>query len=606
MRNLKQFLAALPHSPGVYQMQDDRGVVIYIGKAKNLKNRLSSYFTRQTKDPKTTSLVQAVHDITVTTTASESEAILLECTLIKKHLPKYNILLRDDKSFPYIVLSEHAFPRLELYRGTRKKAGRLFGPYPDTRAVRETIQLLQKLFRLRTCTDSYFHSRKRPCLLYQLQRCNAPCVNNISQEDYESSVGMTALFLEGKNDVIIAALIQRMEQESGEQHYEKAAFYRDQIHRLRELQNKQLIFSDVASLDVIGFASGAGSVAIQLLSIRHGQLIGSRSYFPKLPLYWEINDLISAFITQHYLNERVSVDIMPDVFLLPFSLQDKEALFDALSMRRGKSVKSQTGKQGIKKQWLMMAMQNAEESLGIYLSTKSNIAARLKALQDVLLLTSPPKRIECFDISHTQGEATVGACVVFDHMGPCKEDYRRYNMQTLTHGNDLAAMRETLLRRYRHVAETKEKCPDLIIIDGGEQQLTVASEVLSLLSLAIPLISVSKGVGRRAGFEVIHERNKPAYRLPVHSPALHLIQHLRDEAHRFAITGHRKRRDKMSIQSTLESIPGIGAKKRRDLLRYFGGIQGLARASLERLMEVPGIDLVLAERIFTALHDATL
>lgn len=607
MLNLKQFLAAVPHSPGVYQMLNDAGLVIYVGKAKNLKNRLSSYFSRQVKDSKTSSLLQAVHDIAITVTQSENEALLLECTLIKKHLPKYNILLRDDKSFPYIVLSAHAFPRLEFYRGSRKRAGHSFGPYPDTRVVRETIQLLQKLFRLRTCSDAYFNARSRPCLLYQLKRCNAPCVNYISAEDYQSSVHLAALFLEGKNNIVINELAKRMEVESQHLNYEKAALYRDQIQRLRQIQDKQPVFSTAESVDVIGFASSAGIATIQLLTLRHGQLIGSTSHFPTLPLYWDDREVLSAFISQHYFDERLQATQIPAEFILPVALNDENVILKALTSQAKKSIKMHMAKQGIKKQWLMIAMKNAEESLAMYLSTKANMAARFKGLQEALALATLPKRIECFDISHTQGEATVGSCVVFEHEGPLKEDYRRYNIRELTQGNDLAAMREVLMRRYKNVIDINAKRPDLMIIDGGSLQLSVAHKALQELGLSdIYLISVSKGLGRKAGFETIHEMDKKSYRLPPHSLGLHLIQQIRDEAHRFAITGHRKRRDKARIQSTLETIPGIGAKRRRDLLRYFGGIQGLLHASLERLMEVPGIDLVLAQRIFMALHDASL
>jgi excinuclease ABC subunit C len=607
MLNIKQFLAALPRLPGVYQMLDKTGKVIYVGKAKDLKNRLSSYFSGQVKDPKTTSLVQAVDDITITVTQTENEAILLECTLIKKQLPKYNILLRDDKSFPYIALSDHPFPRLEFYRGTRKKKGRLFGPYPDSRTVRETISLLQKLFRLRTCTDAYFHTRKRPCLLYQLQRCTAPCVGHIADADYEIAVNFAALFLEGKNDMVIDALIARMEQESALLHYEKAAHYRDQINRLRQLQDKKSLFESAYSADVLGIAQKAGVVAIQVLTLRHGQLIGSTSYFPRLPFYWTLQDVLEAFITQHYLEHASQANFMPSELIIPFHIDNQLTIQEVLAAVGNKTVKIHTAKQGIKKQWLLSAVQNAEESLALYLSTKTNTLARFKALETALSLKKMPERVECFDISHTHGDATVGACVVFDHAGPKKEDYRLYNIRGLVRGDDLAAMREVLQRRYKNQAGSHEKQPDLIIVDGGKQQLHLAQAVFTELEMTtIPLIGVSKGIGRKPGLEMIHQVNKPPYRLPVHSLALHLIQHIRDEAHRFAITGHRKKREKESIKSILETIPGIGAKRRRDLLRYFGGIQGLAHASLDRLMAVPGIDFVLAERIFTALNNATI
>lgn len=607
MRNSKQFLSALPKTPGVYQMINQHGAVIYVGKAKNLKARLTSYFSNQTKDTKTASLMKSVVDITITVTESEKDAVLLECTLIKKHLPKYNILLRDDKSYPYILLSDHPYPRLELYRGARKKNGQLFGPYPNAGTVRETIKLLQKLFRLRTCSDHYFVYGKIPCLLYQLKRCTAPCVDYISEEEYRLSVNDAALFLEGKNEMVVNALLARMEKASENLHYEKAAFYRDQINRLRQLQDKQPIFSNSPSVDIIGIASTSGIVVIQLLIVRNGQLIGSEAYYPKLPPFWELSDVLHAFISQHYLNRLSSVDFMPSQLLLPIVLDDQSILELTLTAIAEKTVSIQVPKLGVKKKWLMMATKNAEESLSLYLSTKANMAGRFKELENVLDLKEPLKRIECFDISHTQGEATVGSCVAFDHSGPLKADYRRYNIRSAIKSDDLSAMKEIFSRRYKYLHENQEKKPDLIIVDGGKLQLQIAKTVLDELKVTdIPIIGVSKGKGRKAGFETIHEIQKPSYRLPPHSIALHLIQHIRDEAHRFAITGHRQRRNKARVHSVLETIHGIGSKRRRDLLRYFGGIQGLSRASLERLMEVPGIDLVLAERIYAALHDATL
>lgn len=608
MRDIKTFLSHLTHHSGIYQMLDEKGVVIYVGKAKDLKKRVSSYFTGKVKDPKTTSLVKLIADVDITVTRSENEAVLLECNLIKQHRPRFNVLLRDDKSYPYIYIStEHPFPRVDIYRGPRKKQGRYFGPYPSSLAVRETINHLQKLFGLRTCRDTYFAARSRPCLLYQIGRCTGPCVNYVTTDEYAQQVHLAVLFLEGKSSELIDVLQKKMEATSIAQNYELAADYRDQINRLRQIQDKQYVDVGGGNADIIGFAMQAGIACIQLLSIRHGQMLGSRSYFPSIPLTVSAEEIVSAFITQHYLSHPTSIESIPKLLIIDTPISDHLLLEQVLAEQAQHAVKIISEVRGERKQWLSMAQNTAKQSLAAHLFNKTNFYERLVSLQEFLGLDSLPKRIECFDISHTMGEATVGSCVVFDQNGPLKSDYRRFNVQDITPGDDLAAMRQVLLRRFKHLIAEQAILPDVIFIDGGGGQLMVAEQILEKLQIQGPLlVAVSKGPGRKAGYESLHTLQHPPRHLPADSLALHLIQQIRDEAHRFAITSHRARRDKARRQSSLENIPGIGAKRRRDLLRYFGGIQGVAHASLDELVKVPGISRSLAERIFAIFHDATI
>lgn len=606
MQDLKSFLANLPHYPGVYQMLSEDGGVLYIGKAKNLKKRVSSYFAGA-KDLKTQTLVQQIKDIDITVTNTESEAVLLECNLIKKYMPPYNILLRDDKSYPYIMITHlHDYPRIDLYRGLRKKDALYFGPYPNVGAVRETINLMQKLFGIRTCGNAYFAARTRPCLLYQIGRCTGPCVDLISKEDYAKNVQLAVLFLQGKSNELVEALQGQMEKAASNLNFELAARIRDQVARLRQIQDKQYVDVGDSNVDAIGLAVRAGVVCIQLLSIRAGRLLGSRSYFPKVPAHTEGEEIISAFLAQHYLNHPSHIESIPREMIVGVDITDKSMLQDTLSEQAGFKVNIVVPIRGDKKKWLAMAETTAGQSLLAKMMQKANIEERILELQKVLDLPELPKRMECYDISHSMGEATVGSCVVFDRNGPLKNDYRRFNITDITPGDDPAAMRQVLSRRFKRLQKEDAVLPDVVFIDGGATQLKMAAQVMTELNVTgALLVGVSKGPDRKAGFETLHFIDLPPMHLPADSPALHLIQQIRDESHRFAITGHRQRRDKSRRQSSLELVPGIGAKRRRELLRYFGGIQGVAHASLDELSKVPGISRSLAERIFAAFHDAT-
>ncbi len=604
MQNIKSFLANLSSHPGVYQMLDEKGKVIYVGKAKNLKNRVSSYFSGRLLDLKTISLVKQIHDVVITVTNSETEAVLLECSLIKSLRPRYNILLRDDKSFPYIILSHHSFPRIDSYRGKQRKNAQYFGPYPNSLAVRETINLLQKIFKLRTCRDPYYEARTRPCLLHQIERCSAPCVGLISREDYAQSVQFATLFLDGKSNDVISGLQSKMEAASLTMNFETAASLRDQISRLRQIQEKQYISSASGEADVIGLATQAGIVCMQLLTIRAGQILASQTYYPSVPMDSSREEILSAFISQHYLDGASHIESIPHTLILDSVLPDSHLLQDVLAQAIGHKVTILCPQRGEKTKWLAMANASAKESLFAHLLSKTNMHERMLALQDVLQLQRLPKRIECFDISHSMGEAAVASCVVFNSEGPLKSDYRRFNISGITPGDDVAAMRQVVLRRFRRLQRDEAVLPDVILIDGGKTQLAAAHSAMSELGInEVLLAGVSKGPGRKPGYESIHIQNKHPMHLPATSTALHLIQQIRDEAHRFAITGHRARRDKARRESVLEAIPGIGAKRRRELLRYFGGIQAIAYASLDELLKVPGINQSLAERIFAVTHD---
>lgn len=604
MLNTKAFLSSLPNQPGVYQMLGDDGKILYVGKARNLKKRVSSYFSSRAQDIKTQALMKHVKDITITITHSENDALLLECNLIKKHKPHYNVLFRDDKSYPYILITDDEFPRIDLYRGIKKGKGQFFGPYPNATAARETIHIIQKLFQMRTCSDSFYSTRTRPCLQHQIGRCSAPCGNLISAEEYQQHVKDTILFLQGKSQLLIDELNKRMEHFSKELNFEAAAHIRDQILKLRQVQERQYISGGHGDVDVIGFGIAAGVICIQLLIIRGGRVLGSRAYFPNDPAGSTHEEIITSFITQHYISAAKLVEI-PKEIIVAVTLPEKNWLEDALSEIVHRKVVIATNVRGERNKWLEIANTSAKQSVASKLLTKANAKERFEAFKKELNLKKTPKRIECFDISHSMGEETVGSCVVFNINGPLKSDYRRYNISGITPGDDFAAMHQALTRRFKHLDE--EKTPDILLIDGGKPQLTSAQQALSELNIKnILLIGVAKGVTRKPGFETLFLTDKTAIHLPPDSLALHLIQQIRDEAHRFAITGHRNRRDKKRVTSSLEAIPGIGAKRRRELLRYFGGIQAINHASLEELAKVPGISQSLAERIFTALHDVTI
>ena len=600
----KTFLANLTSQPGVYRMLNTQGDIIYVGKARNLKKRVSSYFTRSDVSIKTRAMVAQIANIEITVTNTETEALLLENNLIKKFKPQYNILLRDDKSYPYIYLDDrHPYPRLSFYRGSRKEKGRYFGPFPGAGAVRESLNLLQKLFRVRQCEDSFFRNRSRPCLQYQIKRCTAPCVGYIDEQSYAEDVRHAVMFLEGKNTEVIDELAKRMEQASEELDFERAATYRDQISALRTVQERQYVSGGHADIDVLAAVSEGGVGCVQVFFIRNGQNLGNKAYYPHQPEDTDPAELLSAFINQYYVNKS-SVRAIPEEIIVNEEPSDGEVLAQVLSEQAGRRVSITARVRGERARWLEMAQNNARHSLSAQMATKASMLQRVEALQDALGLSSLPQRIECFDISHTMGEETVASCVVFDPNGPLKSDYRRFNIHDITPGDDYAAMRQALTRRYKRVKEGEGKLPELLLIDGGKGQLKQAVDVLEELQVNdVALVGVAKGPDRKPGYETLFlsGQSHPII-LPPDSPALHLIQQVRDEAHRFAIHGHRVRRGKKRSQSTLEAIPGLGAKRRQTLLRQFGGLQGISRAGVDDLAQVKGISRQLAQKIYDTFH----
>ncbi|MDV2079381.1 excinuclease ABC subunit UvrC [Marinobacter xestospongiae] len=602
----KAFLKQLTERPGVYRMYDREDQVLYVGKARNLRKRVSSYFRKTGLAPKTEALVARIERIEVTITGSETEALLLEQNLIKSLKPPYNILLRDDKSYPYIYLSSHQdYPSLTFRRGRSKKGGGTwFGPFPSSGAVRESLNILQKIFKIRSCSESYFRNRTRPCLQYQINRCTAPCVEFVSPEAYLEDIRHATMFLEGKNPAIIQDLMTAMEQASQALQFEQAAAYRDQINHLRHVQEQQSVEAEGGDADVIALAQDAGITCVVVIIVRGGRVLGTKDYFPRFSLEQSEGELLSAFLGQFYFGGDVKRDMPRDV-LVDADVDGRELLAQALSEAAGREVRIRGNVRGERRRWLELATTNARQTLLSHLASKETVYRRLLALRELLELTETPARMECFDISHSHGENTVASCVVFDENGPLKSDYRLYNIEDITAGDDYAAMRQVLTRRYRRVAAGEGKRPDLVFIDGGKGQLNIAREVFEELEISdIPLIGVAKGVTRRAGMEqLIDAMTGDVFRVPADSPALHLIQHIRDESHRFAITGHRARRDKKRRQSTLEGIDGVGAKRRRELIRYFGGIQEIRKASVDEIAKVKGISKALAESIYAALHD---
>ena len=598
---VKAFLRGLTHRPGVYRMLDAKHKVLYVGKARDLKKRVSTYFQRSQASPKTAAMMALVARVDVTVVNTEAEALVLEYNLIKQHKPRFNVLLRDDKSYPYIYAStEHAFPRLKFHRGARKGKGRYFGPYPSTRAVRQTLNELQKLFMLRNCEDNFFNNRTRPCLQYQIKRCTAPCVGMIDEAHYRGDVDAAIQFLEGRNKSVTDTFVRRMERASEAQDYEQAARYRDQIARLKEVEAKQLVKrGDRKDLDVLGFASNAAMHCVTVVFIRGGSIIGSRDHFPKLPGETDKGKLLNGFVAQYYLGREAPAEIVLDTEIEDAAILEKE-----LTTRAGHKVAIRTRVRGDRARWLEMARTNAEQGLNLKVASTATIQRQFTALGEALALEETPQRVECFDVSHTSGEATVASCVVFNTAGPLKSDYRRFNLGPDVAGDDYGALAEALSRRYARVKKGEVPTPDVLFVDGGKGQLAEAMRVLEDVELDwLTVVAVAKGRARRPGAERLFRPGADkALQLPPDSPALLLIQQLRDEAHRFAITGHRQRRAKTRRRSLLEDIPGLGPRKRRELLRQFGGLQGVKGASVDDLLKVRGIGPALAETIYNELH----
>jgi excinuclease ABC subunit C len=599
------FLKTVTSQPGVYRMYDSGGTVIYVGKAKDLKKRLSSYFRSNLASRKTEALVANIHHIDVTVTHTETEALLLEHNYIKLYQPRYNVLLRDDKSYPYIFLSGDPHPRLAIHRGAKHAKGEYFGPFPNGYAVRETLALLQKIFPVRQCENNVYRNRTRPCLQYQIGRCLGPCVAGlVSEEEYAQQTDYVRLFLAGKDDQVLNMLVSRMEQASQALRFEEAARLRDQIQAVRRVTEKQFVSNQGDDLDVIGVAYDAGMACLHVLFIRQGKVLGSRSYFPKIPGGTELAEVVQTFVGQFYLQGSESRSL-PGEILLDFTLPERELLADSLSEMAGRRIHIQSKPRGDRARYLKLARTNAATALVTKLTQQSTIHQRLSALADTLDIPQV-KRMECFDISHTMGEQTVASCVVFDSNGPVRAEYRRYNITGITPGDDYAAMNQVLRRRYGKELEP-EKVPDVILIDGGKGQLAQAKQVFSELNVGWDknhplLLGVAKGSDRKAGLETLFlEPEGEGFSLPPDSPALHVIQHIRDDSHNHAITGHRNKRAKVKNTSALESIEGVGPKRRQQLLKYMGGLQPLMNASVEEIAKVPGISYALAEKIFYSL-----
>ena len=596
------FLKNLTSQPGVYRMYNAQEEVIYVGKAKNLKKRVSSYFRMNVDNAKTRSLVMQIANMDVTVVNSETEAFLLENNFIKKYKPRYNVVMRDDKSYPFIFLSDHQHPRLSFHRGPQKKKGEYFGPYPSAGAVRESLRSMQRIFPVRQCEDSYYRARSRPCLQYQMQRCSAPCVEGyVSDEEYNEQIDLARLFLKGKNQQVIGTLVDKMEKASEALNFEAAARYRDQINTLRKVQERQWVAGTQDEMDVFGFAVKGNMACIQVMFIRDSQLLGSEAFFPKVPNTADEQEIFESFLLQFYLAGN---KLIPKQMVFASALSDEDAIADLLSGEAGYRVNFFKGAREEKRRYLELAQANAETALEAQYGEQKSVFARYLDLETALELDAPLQRMECFDISHTSGEQTVASCVVFNREGPLKSDYRRYNIEGITPGDDYAAMAQALKRRYKSVKEV-QNIPDLLLIDGGKGQLSQAETFFEDWphDKKPMLLGVAKGTTRKPGLEtIILADSHDTVPMDSHSPALHLIQHIRDESHRFAITGHRNRRQKVKTTSSLETIPGVGAKRRQTLLKYMGGLQGLKKASKDEIASVPGISKELADTIYDHLH----
>ncbi|MDE0843419.1 MAG: excinuclease ABC subunit UvrC [Psychrobacter pacificensis] len=598
---LKHLIKNLPNLPGVYKMLGKNGDILYVGKAKSLKSRVNSYFAKTIDHPKTRALVARIHNIETIITRSETEALLLEQNLIKEYRPPYNVLLRDDKSYLYVFISaDKPYPRLAYGRGKgNHQKGRFFGPFPSAHAAKETLVLMQKMFQMRQCTNTFFKQRQRPCLEYQIKRCRAPCVGLVSPEEYAEDVNNTIRFLKGDSSDIHSTLIEKMEDAAEALDFEKAVLYRDQLSMLREVQARQAVYTVQGEADVIAIASQAGMTCVNVLTVRGGRVLGGKNYFPDVDSSEPLADNLSAFITSFYFQVT---DDLPAEIILSHEIPDQVAVSEALATHFGSKVVIKTNVREHRSEWLDLATLNTSNALKTKLGDYLELHARFGALKDVLAEVTDRTidRIECFDISHTMGEATIGSCVVFDQGGARRRDYRQYAIHDIQGGDDYAAMKQVLTRRYK-----KQPLPDLLLIDGGKGQLNIAKEVLTELGILNDtlLVSVAKGEGRKAGLEVLHFLDHEPLDLPMDSKALHLLMHIRDEAHRFAITAHRKKRDKRRSSSVLEVIPGLGEKRRRDLLNHFGGMQQLLGASQQELAGVQGIGPVLAKTVYKVLHE---
>jgi excinuclease ABC subunit C len=596
----KEYIASLPRRPGVYRMFGAGQELLYVGKARSLRDRVATYFAARNVDPKVQALTAQISAIEVTVTNSETEALLLEYNLIKAHKPRFNIVLRDDKSFPYVHLYvEHDFPRLEFYRGSRSAPGRYFGPFPNAGAVRDTLNQLQKLFRIRNCRDSFFANRSRPCLQHQIGRCSAPCVGLITREAYAQDIAAAVKVLDGRSDEVNAELQARMEEAGSRLEFERAAQLRDQLAALKRIQAQQVVTAEgERDVDVFAITGEAGEYAISVMLVRGGRNLGTSSYFPRAVLA-EPHEALASFVMQYYSGAEA-----PGEVLLGSRLEEAPALAEALSSRVGQRVEVRQPLRGLGLRWVELAQENAVQALRMRFAQRAGMEEMLLDLARELDLPEPPQRLECYDISHTGGEGTVAACVVFGTEGPLKKEYRRFNIRGVTPGDDYAALRQALERRYRHVRDGELPAPDLLLIDGGTGQISQVHQVLEQLGFAdLALVGVAKGPDRRPGQErlFVYGANTPLT-LVSHSPAARLIQRIRDEAHRFAITGHRRRRARRYNESVLEAVPGLGPTKRRALLRHFGGLQGVMRAGVADLTQVSGIGAALARSLYDHLH----
>jgi len=601
----QSFLKSLTQRPGIYQMLDGEGQVLYVGKAKNLKNRVTSYFRKTGLTAKTAALVKRIVQIDVTVTETETEALILEHNLIKQYRPPFNILMRDDKSYPYIFISDRdQWPRLSFHRGPKKAKGTYFGPFPSVHAVRESMSFLQKVFRVRQCEDVFFKNRSRPCLQYQIKRCSAPCVGFVKPDDYAEDVNLTRLYLDGKAEKILQQLERDMDKSSIELEFEKAGEYRDQISALRQVQAQQMIEKGRGTIDVVAGAVTNGQACVHMLYVRQGRILGSRSYYPKAPLAEKVSELLDEFLPHLYLDGAGRPDL-PKEILVNASLEGAEVLTDALKERIGRNIEIRDSVRGFRAKWIELAQRTAEQNLAGKLASKQTLQQRFESLRETIGLDEVPERLECFDISHSSGEAVVASCVVFDSSGALKSDYRRFNIENITGGDDYAAMEQAIRRRYTRLMKGEGKLPDILLIDGGKGQIGVAKSVLADLGVVgVVVLGVAKGTTRKPGMEtlILADQDNKVIARPQQA-ALHLIQQIRDEAHRFAITGHKQRRDKKRRTSALEGIPGVGPTRRRDLLKHFGGIIEVKKASVADLMKVENINKKVAEAIYGALYN---